>query len=408
MPCVSAASRCVRSSSEDVNTLSFILQRSFARYVAIDLMTAAQGLGWGTAWFDIEGRLLTLAGHPDAERDAGVEALADELQAARPHVVFSYGLEYLAPVFATVRPGDSRTLAGLLDRPAVYFLFDFGFPFDRPVTAETAPIIETLQGPDALVFCWDQDAVATAHRYGIRQAFHFMAVNPAIFPEPKQNETGHRDIPIVFAGGPTPERVDALRAVADLGLQIYGYDRQGWSGDEALTAAWRPALLERREMAAVYRRSRLAVNVTRPHGPSSLNMRVYEAMAAGCLMLTDDRADARVLFTPGEDLVVYRSPSDLRAQAERYLADDGERCRIARAGHARVLAEHTYAVRLGQVRDRIEAFVREALVHRKLRAYAAQDAAKALAFADYVEAHGACPAHPDAVAAVRARCLGSG
>ncbi|MDO8836034.1 MAG: hypothetical protein Q7V01_10575, partial [Vicinamibacterales bacterium] len=143
-----------------MRALSFILQRSFARYVALDLMSAARGLGWGTAWMDLEGRLLTLSGRPDTDRAAGLAGLIDEVRGTDPHVVFSYGLEYLAPAFAVLDATDRRTVASLVDRPAVYFFFDFGFPFDRPVDAETRPIIETLQGPDSLVYCWDHDAVA--------------------------------------------------------------------------------------------------------------------------------------------------------------------------------------------------------------------------------------------------------
>jgi hypothetical protein len=389
-----------------MKVLSFILQRSFARYVALDLMSAAGDTGWDTHWVDVEGRLLELGQGPDNTRAAGVAGLIDETRASQPQVVFSYGLEYLAPAFEKVVPGDRRSLAAVLDTPAVYFLFDFGFPFDRPMDAATRPLFAALQSPDSLVLCWDREAVDTARRYGITHATHFpMAVNQRIFSA-SLDAAVERDIPIVFAGGPSPERVATLRAIADLGLQVYGYDPEGWGGDAALRAACRPALMDRREMAQTYGRSTLAVNVTRPHGPSSLNMRVYEAMASGCLLLTDDRADVHALFTEGEHLLVYRSPADLRQLVERYLADAAGCRRIATAGRERVLAAHTYDVRLQGVRPRIEAFVRQALLCRRLRTYAAADAAKALAFATFLEEQAGPLLHPDWVEAVRARCKG--
>jgi hypothetical protein len=229
-----------------------------------------------------------------------------------------------------------------------------------------------------------------------------MAVNHRIFTS-DDAETSERDLPIVFAGGPSPSRTAALRAVADLGLQVYGYDRDGWA-DPALVAAHNPALMGRSEMAATYRRARLAINVTRPHGPSSLNMRVFEAMASGCLLLTDDRADVHALFTEGEHLRIYRSPSDLRVLAVRYLRDDSERRRLAAAGRERVVAEHTYDVRLGGVKTLIEQFVRQAMHFRKLRQYELSDASKALTFAAYLEAQTPAVLHPDSLLVVRARC----
>lgn len=388
-----------------MKVLSFILQRSFARYVALDLMSAARGLGWGADWMDVEGRVLQLAEEAEETRASGVAALVDQLTATDPHVVFSYGLEYLAHAFDKVLPGDRRTLAALIDKPAVYFLFDFGFPFDQPLNGTTLPVFAALQSPDSLVLCWDREAVDVARSYGILHATHFpMAVNPGIF-DGNEPASG-RDIPIVFAGGPSPERIAALGAVADLGLHVYGYDREGWGSDAALQAASRPPLLDRREMAGTYSRAKIAVNVTRPHGPSSLNMRVYEAMASGCLLLTDDRADVHTLFSEGEHLLVYRSPWELRQLALRGLADEAWRRRIAAAGRAHVLAGHTYDARLRGVRPLIEAFVTQALLCRRLREYASADPAKAIAFAGFVEEQAGPLLHPDYVHATRARCQG--
>ncbi len=389
-----------------MRALSFILQRSFARYVALDLMSAARGAGWGTAWMDLEGRLLTLSGRPEAERAAGLAELVDELRACDPRVVFSYGLEYLAPAFAVLDPADRRSVSSLVDRPAVYFFFDFGFPFDRPIDAETRPIIETLQGPDSLVFCWDHNAVAVTRSYGIEHVEHFpMAVNPDIFGAALPADGSGRDLPIVFAGGPSPERVSTLRGIADLGLHVYGYDREGWLSEPALLDAWHPAVFERRDMAAIYGRARLAVNVTRPHGPSSLNMRVFEAMASGCLLLTDDRADVHALFVEGKHLGVYRSPEDLRRQSIGFLNDEAARQRIAEAGRARVRADHTYDTRIRTALPRLEQFVREAMVFRRLRDYERSDAGKALAFVAFLEANAPIALHRDTLAGIRARCL---
>jgi hypothetical protein len=238
--------------------------------------------------------------------------------------------------------------------------------------------------------------------FGIHATHFPMAVNHRIFTSDGA-DTGQRDVPIVFAGGPSPARTAVLREVADLGLHVYGYDRDGWAAAELL-AAHHPALMDRSEMAAMYRRSRLAINITRPHGPSSLNMRVFEAMASGCLLLTDDRADVHALFAEGEHLRVYQSPSQLRSLAVHYLGDESERRRLAAAGRERVLAEHTYDVRLRGVEPLIEQFVTQAMLFRRLLQYEANDVEKALSFVDYLEAQAPAVLHPDSLHVVRARC----
>ncbi len=82
---------------------------------------------------------------------------------------------------------------------------------------------------------------------------------------------------------------------------------------------------------------------------SDLNMRVFEALAMGCVLLTN-RDSARNglldLFEDGTHLLVYDHEEDLVALCERYLADEAARMRIAEAGRAEVLAKHTYSQRV--------------------------------------------------------------
>lgn len=82
---------------------------------------------------------------------------------------------------------------------------------------------------------------------------------------------------------------------------------------------------------------------------SDLNMRVFEALAMGAVLLTN-RDSARNglldLFEDGKHLLVYDHEEDLVALVERYLADEAGRARIAEAGRAEVLAKHTYAHRV--------------------------------------------------------------
>ncbi|MBI4507762.1 MAG: tetratricopeptide repeat protein [Chloroflexi bacterium] len=103
------------------------------------------------------------------------------------------------------------------------------------------------------------------------------------------------------------------------------------------------------EVARLFAASRLVFNRSLSQ---DLNMRVFEALAAGSLLLTNrlpDESGLDLLFRPGEHLVVYDDLDQLVGLARWYIGHDGERERMARAGQAEVLAKHTYAHRADQL-----------------------------------------------------------
>ena len=96
-------------------------------------------------------------------------------------------------------------------------------------------------------------------------------------------------------------------------------------------------------MADLYNRAKIVVNVA---VKKDLNMRVFEAMASGALLIADEADGLEDLFSDREHLVVYRKDEDLAPLVRQYLEDDAERTRIARAGQALVLERHTYRARM--------------------------------------------------------------
>lgn len=99
------------------------------------------------------------------------------------------------------------------------------------------------------------------------------------------------------------------------------------------------------EMARLYSASRIVFNRS---VRNDVNMRVFEALACGSLLVTNDlsangQAD---LFQPGKHLAVYGSREELLDVVAFYLRHDAERERIAEAGRAEALARHTYGHRM--------------------------------------------------------------
>jgi hypothetical protein len=106
------------------------------------------------------------------------------------------------------------------------------------------------------------------------------------------------------------------------------------------------------EMLNVYRRARIVVNVP---VRGSFNMRTFEALASGALLLTKAVGNGQdELFQDGVHLVVYRDTEDLLEKVQYYLRNERERETIAANGRHEVLSRHTYRHRADQVLKRIK------------------------------------------------------
>ena len=95
-----------------------------------------------------------------------------------------------------------------------------------------------------------------------------------------------------------------------------------------------------RDMARTFSASRIVFNDAVKH---DLNMRVFEAMASGSMLLSDHAVGSGLeeMFTDREHLVYY-DDATLDDLVEHYLTHADERESIAAAGRAEVLRWHTY------------------------------------------------------------------
>ena len=102
------------------------------------------------------------------------------------------------------------------------------------------------------------------------------------------------------------------------------------------------------DMAQIYGKSRIVFNRA---VRNDINMRVFEGMASGALLVTDAVHDNGMfdLFEPGRHFVAYETEDDLFRKIDYYLEHEDERKAIAKRGRELVLAKHTYAHRAAEV-----------------------------------------------------------
>src|SRR5262245_30223304 len=106
-----------------------------------------------------------------------------------------------------------------------------------------------------------------------------------------------------------------------------------------------------REMGAIYSRSKIVFNKSIN---GDLNMRFFEGLAAGALVVTDRIGNGLAdVACEGEHYVGYSSIEEAIAVIRHYLAYDAEREAIARRGQAHAFAHHTYARRMARVLEAV-------------------------------------------------------
>ena len=98
------------------------------------------------------------------------------------------------------------------------------------------------------------------------------------------------------------------------------------------------------DMAVVFSLSKIVFN--RSVG-DDVNMRVFEALGCGSLLVTNRIGPGQdLLFRTREHLVEYQTEKELVDAVRYYLSHDEERERIAEKGRALALKKHTYALRM--------------------------------------------------------------
>jgi hypothetical protein len=101
------------------------------------------------------------------------------------------------------------------------------------------------------------------------------------------------------------------------------------------------------ELAEVYRKTRIVVNIGRDDYPTDVSLRFAEAMAAGALFVTKMPSEMTAMgFQDGVQYAGFHDYEQLVELIRRHLADEVTRRRIVVSGREKVLREHTYDARV--------------------------------------------------------------
>ncbi len=206
-------------------------------------------------------------------------------------------------------------------------------PIELGVPEAEAPLYDRYYCIHREIAAAWQDRIGLLPSYGLdRTSFHPLRPSGA----PRQPEPR-----LAFVGAPNRRRLRYLAALRSLPLELWG---PGWSGQRDFAPFLRGDALWGAQLNALYNASAVVLNISGWDASlSGMTQRIVEVPASSAFLLTDDAEQARRLYVADEEIGVFGSPEDLRAQCEHYLTHADEREAVAERGHRRALGLADYA-----------------------------------------------------------------
>ena len=160
---------------------------------------------------------------------------------------------------------------------------------------------------------------------------------------------------------------------------------------------------EPKEMARIYRQSKIVVNIARDDFPQDANMRAFEAMAAGALLLTSLPTElAQAGFEDGVHFIGYRKEAEIVPLVRKYLSEESARRRIAEVARDKVLREHSYDRRVETILELVKRDGRKFLAPAR----SWPEERVRLAYLDYFAGNGALDCASEELRAIARLSLG--
>lgn len=222
-------------------------------------------------------------------------------------------------------------------------------PFEAAAQAYPSPeLLKQMQHLHA-TFVPDRFSAGQLRAQGVAAEFLAFARDPGAHAYRPEDPIDEDAPPLVFVGNPDGERIRYLRAVADLGLRLYGqWEWANLSPSDPLRACVAGGPQLGPDMVRAMRSAKLSLNVLRQSQKTAHNMRTFEIPATGVCAIGEHTVCVAELMHDGVETVLFRSPEELRARVIKLLEAPGRIAEIAQAGFERVRHD-TYERRATEV-----------------------------------------------------------
>ena len=154
---------------------------------------------------------------------------------------------------------------------------------------------------------------------------------------------------VLFVGSCDLRRIFLLENIKEK-VKIYGdrWSRNNTLISDGLRKNVRDQSVWGNQLHQLLLDSKIVLNITRSHfygAETGVSLRIFEALAAGCFVLTDYCEELESLFLIGEEIEVFRNATELVEKVNYYIQNPDKRLAIAKKGHERFMQNHTWEIR---------------------------------------------------------------
>lgn len=142
-----------------------------------------------------------------------------------------------------------------------------------------------------------------------------------------------------------------IKALSGTEIAVYG-DR-GWRFADV---DYRGFAEHERDVTSIYAASDVNLDLPRFYQRNIVTMRVFDALATRSLVLTEHTEALQALFEPGKEVLTYCDTGEMVEKVNWAQNNRDAARRIADAGYARVLQEHTLAHRVSVIQRFLDGF----------------------------------------------------
>jgi spore maturation protein CgeB len=254
-----------------------------------------------------------------------------QIQSIKPDVLYCHDLTFFPPAVLREIKQHVRLIVGQIASPLPPTRFLRGYDLILTSFPHFVPRLTALGMPSEYLKLGFEPSIA--------DAFNGVA----------------RDIPVSFVGGMGRYHRQAVPLLEHLALhtpiRFFGYGIEQLPAKSPIREKFEKEVWGL-EMYRVLARSRITVNRHIAVAENyANNMRLYEATGMGALLLTENKDNLSELFEPGSEVETYRDPGDAVEKINTLFSDTERLDRIAAAGTARTLRDHTFRVRMREVLD---------------------------------------------------------